>query len=341
MNASTTKAWEVNSTGGIDALTAGTRAVPNPEPHDLIVRVRAVSLNYRDLLHVLGYVDSDRWPLVPCSDGAGEVIAIGSKVTRFRVGDRIAGAFFQRWNSGQITPDVMESALGGRLQGMLAQQVRIHEEGAVPIPAGWSFEQASTLPCAALTAWHALITKGKLAAGETVLLQGTGGVSLFALQIAKLHGARVILTSSSDDKLARARALGADETVNYRTHPDWEQQVLALTDGRGVDHVVEVGGAGTLEKSCMATRHGGKVWLIGVLTGFEATINPIQVLLKSLCVQGIYVGSREMFEAMNAAFSANRIAPVIDRVFPFAEAKAAFRSMQAAKHFGKLVVTVE
>jgi NADPH:quinone reductase-like Zn-dependent oxidoreductase len=332
-------AWQIDSNGGIDALTAVTLPKPQAGANEIVVRVRAVSLNYRDLLHVLGYADQDRWPLVPCSDGAGEVVAIGPGVTRFAVGDKVAGTFFQRWHAGSISPTVMESALGGRQQGMLAEHVVLHEDGAVAIPAGWSYAQASTLPCAALTAWHALVSKGRLRAGETVLVLGTGGVSLFALQIAKMHGARVILTSSSDDKLARARALGADETINYRQYPAWEQRVMELTGGLGVDHVVEVGGAGTLEKSCAAARFGGNVWLIGVLTGFEATVNPITVLFKSLCVQGIYVGSREMFEAMNAAFSVNGLQPVIDRQFAFADARAAFDCMQAAGHFGKLVIT--
>lgn len=318
--------------------TATTRPVEQPAHGQILVRVRAVSLNYRDLLHVLGYADQDRWPLVPCSDGAGDVVAVGAGVTRFKVGDKVAGTFFQRWVSGNVSPAVMESALGGRQQGMLAEHVILSEEGAVAIPAGWSYAQASTLPCAALTAWHALVTKGRVRAGETVLVLGTGGVSLFALQIAKMHGARVILTSSSDDKLARARAMGADETINYRQFSDWEQRVLELTGGLGVDHVVEVGGAGTFEKSCASARFGGNVWLIGVLTGFESTINPISVLFKSLSVQGIYVGSRDMFDAMNAAFSANELKPVIDREFAFADAPAAFHYMQAAGHFGKIIV---
>ena len=334
-------AWEINSNAGIDALTAVTRPAAQAGAGEIVVRVRAVSLNYRDLLHVLGYVDNDRWPLVPCSDGAGEVVAVGAGVTRFKAGDQVAGTFFQRWHSGAITPTVMESALGGRQSGMLAQHVVLNEEGAVAMPAGWSFAQAATLPCAAVTAWHALVTRGRLRAGETVLVLGTGGVSLFALQIAKMHGARVIATSSSDDKLARARALGADLTINYRQHPDWDQRVLEMTGGLGVDHVVEVGGAGTFEKSCAATRFGGNVWLIGVLTGFESTINPLTVLFKSLGVQGIYVGSREMFEAMNAAFSVNGLQPVIDRQFAFADARAAFHCMQAAGHFGKLVITTD
>ena len=332
-------AWQIVSDGGINALSATTLPTPPPGPQEIVVRVRAVSLNYRDLLHVLGYADQDRWPLVPCSDGAGDVVAIGSGVTRFAVGDKVAGTFFRRWNAGNVSPAAMESALGGRLPGMLAEQVVLSEEGAVTMPAGWTYAQASTLPCAALTAWHALVSKGRLRAGETVLVLGTGGVSLFALQIAKMHGARVILTSSSDEKLARARALGADETINYRQHPTWEQRVLELTGGLGVEHVVEVGGAGTLEKSCAAARFGGNIWLIGVLTGFEAMVNPLSVLFKSLCVQGIYVGSREMFEAMNAAFSANGLQPVIDRQFAFADAKAAFQCMQEAGHFGKLVIT--
>lgn len=334
-------AWEINSAGGIDALTAITRPTPRPGTGEILVRVRAVSLNYRDLLHVLGHVDTDRWPLIPCSDGAGEVVEVGAGVSRFKVGDRVVGTFFQRWNAGVITPDVMQSALGGRLPGMLAQHVCLAEDGAVPVPAGWSFEQASTLPCAALTAWHALVTRGRIMAGETVLVLGTGGVSLFALQIAKMHGARVILTSGSEEKIARARALGADETINYRQHPDWETRVLDLTGGRGVDHVVELGGAGTLEKSFAAARFGGNVWLIGVLTGFEPRIDPMQILFRSLRVQGIYVGSRAMFEDMNAAFSANGLQPVIDRRFAFEDARAAFHCLQEAGHFGKIVVTLD
>ena len=334
-------AWEIQRDGGIDALVPVERAKPTPGAREVVVRVRAVSLNYRDLLHVLGYADRDKWPLVPCSDGAGEVVAVGREVTRFKVGDRVAGTFFQGWHSGPISAEAMETALGGRLQGMLAQHALLREEGAVPVIDSWSYEQAATLPCAAVTVWNALVTQGRLAGGETVLLLGTGGVSLFGLQIARMHGARVILTSSSDEKLERARKLGAHETINYRSQPDWEKRVLALTGGRGVDHVVEVGGAGTLEKSCLATRHGGHVWLIGVLTGFAATVNPLQILQRSLNVQGIYVGSAAMFTAMNAAFATNGLRPVIDQTFAFKDAPAAFQCMQDAGHFGKIVVTVE
>ncbi len=335
------KAWEVHSTAGIDTLRLAEHPMPTPGADDIVVRVGAVSLNYRDLIHVQGLVDSDKWPLVPCSDGAGEVVAVGPDVTRFKVGDQVAGTFFQNWDAGVIHAEVMESALGGRQPGMLAQYARLHERGAIPVPAGWSYEQASTLPCAALTAWNALVAQGQLRAGQTVLVLGTGGVSLFALQIAKMHGARVILTSSSDAKLARARALGADDTVNYRTHPEWETEVMRLTGGRGVDHVVEVGGAGTLEKSVACAAYGGNVWLIGVLTGFAGAVNPMPVLFKSVKVQGIYVGSREMFQAMNAAFSVNGLAPVIDKVFSFNDARAAFHCMQAAGHFGKIVIKMD
>lgn len=335
------KAWEIQNDGGIDALADVTHPDPEPGHGEILVDVKAVSLNYRDLLHVLGFTDQDKRPLVPCSDGAGKVVAVGPGVSRFAVGDTVAGTFFARWHAGGITAEIMESARGGRLPGLLAERVCLNEHGAVHVPPGWTPAQAATLPCAALTAWHALVAKGNVTAGETVLVLGTGGVSLFALQIAKLHGARVIVTSSSDEKIERVRALGADETINYRRHPDWEQQVMALTDGRGVDHVVELGGAGTLEKSLASARFGGNVWLIGVLTGFDTRVDPLPVLFKSLNVQGIYVGSRAMFEAMNAAFSANAVEPIIDRHFPFAEARTAFHCMQEAGHFGKIVIDLD
>lgn len=332
------KAWQIKGNGGVEALSLGDVRSPEPGPEDILVRVRAVSLNYRDLVHVHGLMGADRWPLIPCSDGAGEVVAVGDRVDRFKVGDRVVGTFFQDWINGPITEPVMESALGGTAPGVLAEQVRLRQQGALHIPTGWSFAQAATLPCAALTAWHALVTRGGVHAGQTVLVLGTGGVSLFALQIAKMHGAKVILTSGSDAKLKRARGLGATETINYRSTPDWERQVLELTGGLGVDHVVEVGGAGTFEKSCAAARFGGQVWLIGVLTGFQSLANPLAVLRRSLKVQGIYVGSREMFEMMNAAFALNGLTPVVDRSFAFADAQTAMRYMEAGQHFGKLVI---
>jgi NADPH:quinone reductase-like Zn-dependent oxidoreductase len=304
------------------------------------VRVRAVSLNYRDLLVARGvYTRNPRVGLVPCSDGAGEVVEVGDGVTQVRVGTRVAGTFFQGWQDGAPTRTHMRSDLGGGLDGMLAEEVVLDERGVIEVPAYLTWAEAATLPCAAVTAWHALVSAGRLRAGDTVLVLGTGGVSLFALQFARLHGARVIATSGSDAKLERARALGADGTVNYRTMPAWDDAVLALTGGEGVDHVVEVGGAGTLPRSLRAARLGGRVSLIGVLTGGE--IDPRPVLGRSLTLQGIYVGSRAMFADMNRAISGHGLKPVIDRIFPFAEAAAAYRHLEGAGHFGKVVIAVE
>ena len=333
------RAYEIVSADGIDALHPAERPSPAPGPGEVLVRVRASSLNYRDLMTLLDPESrAIPYPRIPNSDGAGEVLAVGPGGARFAPGDRVAGTFFQRWDCGPITAEAMASALGGAQDGVLAEEVVLAERGLVPIPAHLSFEEAATLPCAAVTAWHALIEKGGLRAGETVLVLGTGGVSIFALQLAALHGARPIVISSSDAKLERARGLGACQTVNYRTTPDWDRAVLDLTDGVGVDHVVEVGGAGTLERSMAACRIAGHIALIGVLTGGQ--INPIPIMRKSLSVHGIYVGSRTMFEAMNRAIAAAGLRPVIDRQFSFGDARAAFHHMQAAGHFGKIVVTL-
>ena len=332
------KAYEIRSGGGIDTLALAERAAPRPGPRQVLLRVRASALNYRDLMNLEDPTARGlTLPLVPNSDGAGEVLEVGAEVTRFKAGDRVAGCFFQRWADGGITPEAMASALGGgTVDGVLAERVVLDQDGLVAVPEHLSFEEAATLPCAALTAWHALVEAGKVKAGERVLLLGTGGVSIFALQFARLHGAQAIVTSSSDAKLERARALGAWRTINYRDKPDWAAAVLELTGGRGADHVIEVGGPGTLERSIAATRVGGRVALIGVLTG--GAVNPVMIMRKSLTVQGIYVGSRAMFEAMNRAISGHELRPVIDRVFDFAEAPAAFHALRAAEHFGKLVV---
>ena len=333
------KAYEIIGPGGIDALDLADRPTPEPGPGQVLVGIRASSINYRDLLTIL---DPEArglpYPRIPNSDGAGEVLAVGPGVTRFAPGDRVAGTFFQRWEDGPITADAMASALGGALDGVLAEAVLLGERGLVPIPAHLSYEEAACLPCAAVTAWHALVEKGRLRAGETVLLLGTGGVSIFGLQLAVLHGARPIVISSSDAKLERARSMGAWQTVNYRTTPDWERAIIELTEGAGVDHVVEVGGAGTLERSIAACRVAGQIALIGVLTGGQ--IDPASIMRKSLNVDGIYVGSRAMFEAMNRAIAAAALRPVIDRRFAFADARAAYHHMQAAGHFGKIVVTL-
>lgn len=335
------KTCEIKEAFGIEALKFAERPDPLLQHGQVRIRVRAVSLNYRDLMTIKhGGARTVRLPLIPCSDGAGEVVEVGPGVTRVKVGDRVAGIFFQRWLAGEITAAYFASALGGAIDGMLADLVVLHEDGLVHFPAHLTYEEAATLPCAAVTAWQGLVTKGGIKAGDTILVQGTGGVSIFALQFGVMAGARVIITSSSDEKLARARQLGAWETINYKTTPEWGKRVVELTKGEGVDHVVEVGGAGTLEQSFQATRVGGTISLIGVLTGFAGTVDPYPVLRKGLRLQGIYVGSREMFEAMNKALAIHQTKPVIDRVFPFAETRAALTYMESAAHFGKIVITV-
>lgn len=335
------KAYQITNYGSLDGLTLMERSTPTPAPGQILVRIRAVSLNYRDLMIVLGKYGGTTPPdLVPLSDGAGEVVAVGAGVSRVRVGDRVAGIFFQTWLDGGIRAAYHASALGGARDGMLAEHVVLSEDGVVKLPDYLTYEEGASLPCAAVTAWNGLVEQGRLTAGETVLLQGTGGVSMFALQIAKMHGARVILTSSSDEKLARAKALGADEGINYKTTPDWDQAVWALTGKRGVDHVVEVGGPGTLAKSLQAARHGGHIAQIGVLSDVEAKISPMPILGKSLHLNGIYVGSRAMFERLLSALTANQIHPVIDRAFPFAEARAAYAHLQSGAHFGKVVLRI-
>jgi NADPH:quinone reductase-like Zn-dependent oxidoreductase len=330
------RAWTIPSFG-LGNLRLVDRPEPTPDPGRVVVAVQAVSLNYRDLLVVKGLYNP-RMPLprVPCSDAAGEVIAVGPGVTRVAVGDRVCGTFMQHWVAGRISDTSSRSALGGDFDGVLAERVSLDEQGVVKYPAHLSPEEAATLPCAALTAWNALAVGG-LRAGEMVLLQGTGGVSIFALQIAHLFGARVLITSGSDDKLARAMQMGASAGVNYRTTQDWDKWARSQTGGLGVDHVVEVGGAGTLERSFKAARTGGHIALIGVLAG-GASVNPMPVLMRSLSVRGIFVGSREMFEDMNRAFELHRTKPVVDRVFAFDEFPAALRHLESGAHFGKVVL---
>ncbi len=333
------KTWQLTSQTGPDGLQLVERPDPAPGAGQVLVRVQATSLNYRDLM-----IASDRYgpgirlPLVPLSDGAGEVVAVGQGVTRWQAGDRVAGTFFQDWLSGPIRPEVFGSALGGALDGMLSTHVVLAETGLVRIPDHLGFEEAATLPCAALTAWQALVTRGHVSAGQTVLIQGTGGVSLFGLQIAKMHGARVVITSSHDEKLARARELGADGTINYRHTPAWEKEVLNFTDGAGVDHVVEVGGQDTFGKSLQALATNGTVGVIGGVSGFTTEVALRDVLVKNARIHGIFVGNRAMFEAMNRAFGIHRLQPVIDRVFPWDEAPAAYRHLASGAHFGKVVL---
>ena len=311
-------------------------AQPTPGPNEVLVRVRAVSLNHRDLSLLSRRAASGR---VPTSDGAGEVIAIGREVTQFAVGDRVAGTFFANWPSGRRTREAMATARGGGVDGMLAEMVVSHENGLIAIPGYLSFEEAATLPCAAVTAWRALFTDGGLQAGDTVLLEGTGGVSIFGLQLAVAAGAIPIITSSSDAKLERARALGAVGTVNYRSNPEWQEAVLAFTDGAGVDHVLEVGGQETLPRAVEALAFDGHIAIIGGLSGRAAAL-PLRPLPNGSSVTNIYVGSREDFEAMNEFLTKHQLHPVIDRVFSFEEAPAAYEYMDSGAHMGKIVITL-
>ena len=323
----------VQGSTSIDGLRRGERARPEPGPSEVLVRVRAASLNFRDVAVVRGkYIGG---PLtqdtIPLSDGAGEVAAVGAGVQDFAVGDRVVATF------AQGTPP---AALGSPLDGMLTEYRCLDASGLLPIPADLSFEEAATLPCAAVTAWNAL-TEGKaVRPGDSVLTLGTGGVSLFALQLAKMAGARVIITSSSDAKLERARALGADETINYKREPNWERAVLELTGGQGADHVVELGGAGTLPHSYKAVGPRGEISLIGVLTLPDGDLSPHAMMFKGATMRGIFVGDKALFMGLNRAIAVNGLKPVIDTVFEFDDAVEAYNYLRSARHFGKIVIRI-
>jgi NADPH:quinone reductase-like Zn-dependent oxidoreductase len=330
---------------GVDHLERVELPMLQIAPGMVLIKVNAVSLNYRDLLMVKGiYNPKMAMPRIPCSDGAGEVVAIGDGVSRVRVGDRVCGIFMQRWLDGPLTAEKSKAALGGDVDGMLAEYALLSQDGVVLFPEHLSYEEAATLPCAGVTAWNALHYAGEPAdaarPGETVVIQGTGGVSIFALQFGRLLGARVIGTSSSDEKLARAHGLGLDAGCNYRERPEWSKWVSEATGGQGADRIIEVGGAGTFGQSLHAARVGGIIAQIGVLSG-SATSDPVAltpILHKQLRVQGIYVGSRSMFEQMNEATAKAALHPVIDRVFGFDQVRDAFRHMESGSHFGKIVI---
>ena len=333
------RAYEISESFGLDSLALREYDVPIPGDNEVLIKLEAASLNYRDLLITKGHLKLRKpLPLIPLSDGAGQIVATGKSVSRFQIGERVAANFFQSWLEGRISPHKFSSALGGSLNGVLVEFLTLDENGVVRIPEHLSYEEAATLPCAAVTAWNALVTQNQLRPGETVLIQGTGGVSIFAVQFAAMLGAKVIVISSSDEKLERARTLGAAELINYKDHPDWDTRVLEITDGVGVDHVVEVGGAQTLNRSLNAVRMGGTISLIGVLTGERAEVHTATILRKSVRVQGIYVGSREMFEAMNRAIALKQIRPVIHRRFSFEDAPNALRYLESGVHFGKVCI---
>jgi NADPH:quinone reductase-like Zn-dependent oxidoreductase len=333
------KRYELNEFG-IDNLSTVERETPAPGPGEVLVKFHAFSLNYRDLMVVRGeYNPRAKFPLVPLSDGAGEIVRVGEGVTKWRVGDRVCPNFAQGWIDGETSAEKAKTAMGAGALGIAQEFAVFNEQGVVKIPESLSFEEAATLPCAAVTAWNALAVSGKLKAGETVLILGTGGVSIFALQFAKLMGAKVIATSGSDEKLEKAKLLGAGETINYKTREDWERAVFELTGKRGVDHVIEVGGAGTLTRSLKAVRHAGHVAVIGVLSKGD-DFDPTPVLMKGIRMQGIFVGSREMFEDMNRFIEEKKLKPVIDRTFEFGELKEALRYLESGAHFGKVVITI-
>jgi len=332
------RAYEIEEFG-IDRLAAVELDQPVPAADEVLVRLQAASLNYRDVMVVSGtYNPRMRLPAIPLSDAAGEVVEVGSSITKWRPGDRVASCVIPGWLSGGPTAESSKSAIGaGGAPGVAREFATFKGDAVIAAPEHLSGEEAATLPCAALTAWHALAVSGKAKPGDTVLTLGTGGVSIFAVQFAKSMGARVIATSSSDEKLDRVRSLGADETVNYRTTPDWDKAVLELTGGRGVDHIIEVGGTGTLPRSVKSVRVGGHIALIGALD-MAGEFNPIPVFMKGIRMQGIFVGSREMFESMNAFISKHQIRPIVDREFAFDDLPQALHHMETGSHFGKIVV---
>ncbi|MCP5368899.1 MAG: NAD(P)-dependent alcohol dehydrogenase [Hyphomicrobiales bacterium] len=333
------KVWELKEAFGLDNLKLAQRADPRPGPGQVVVAMRAASINFRDLVVIKGgYGRNIKTPLIPFSDGAGVVEAVGPGVTRVAVGDRVCPLFFQGWPAGDPPPDVAAGTLGGPLDGALAEKMLLDQQGVAKVPDSLSDAEAACLPCAALTAWSAIVTKGCIVPGQTVVVQGTGGVALFALQIAKAAGARVIITSSSDEKLEKAKALGADVGINYRQEQDWSRIVKEQTHGVGADHVVELGGADTLNQSVRAVRGGGTISLIGVLSGAMAELNLPLVLTRNVRIQGITVGSRAGFEAMLAAMDLHGIKPVIDSVFPFDRTLEALSHLAAGAHFGKVCI---
>ena len=339
MTGNTMRALEATAFS-IDALKLGERPVPTPRRGEILVRLRAASLNYRDLaVLVQNYLPTLALPYVPASDACGEVVEIGEAVTRFKVGDRVTPIYTQGWHDGMPTLELRtKRTLGAPLSGVLQEYIAVPAEDAVAVPANLSDAEAATLPIAALTAWSTL-QEGGVKSGDTVLVQGTGGVALFALQFAKLAGARVIVLSSSDEKLVRAKALGADAGINYRTTPDWNVAVKDATQGKGVEIVVETAGA-TLDKSLAALAFGGFIGVVGFVAGYKAEIPLRAVIGPMVRMQGIAVGSRARFEAMNRAIAQHQLKPVIDSSFPLEQAADAFRHMEQGRHFGKIVVNL-
>ncbi|NKI16163.1 NAD(P)-dependent alcohol dehydrogenase [Spongiibacter sp. KMU-166] len=330
----------VKKPGGLDNLYVDQRSVAAPGPGEVSLRVHATSLNYHDYLVAVGHLPSEDGR-VPMSDGAGVVTAVGEGVSEFAVGDRVVSTFFSDCVDGDVQDRHHSLTFGDGIDGFACTEATVPQTGLTHAPVGYSHEEAATLPCAAVTAWRALVYEGGIKPGDTVLVQGTGGVSLFALQFAKAAGARVIATTSSPAKMEKLRALGADEVVNYREYPEWSAQVMALTQGRGVDHVVEIGGAGTFAQSMQSCRNGGHISMIGVLAGFSGEVPTAAIMGRQLKVKGITVGSRRQQQDMIRAIDVNGIRPVIDdKIFALESLAEAFRYQESGGHFGKIVVTM-
>ncbi len=334
------RAMAIEGAYGLDNLRLVERPTPEPGPGEVLLRMKAASLNFRDFLTVSGkYGGGFRLPLVPLSDGCGVVEAVGPQVNQVKLGERVAPCFFQNWVAGRAPEGDGLLSLGGPVDGCLEEYMIVRAEGVVPAPEHMTDLEVAALPCAAVTAWRALMTHARIQPGDVVVCQGTGGVSIFALQIAKAAGAEVILTSSSDEKLERARDLGADHVINYRAHPEWGSEVRRLVPG-GVDVVVEVGGAATLKESFKSIRPGGHIAIIGILSGAAEELMILNFIRTQAVVQGVWVGSREDFQAMNRAMRLHHIHPVVDSVFPMMDAVTALRHMESGQHFGKICIEI-
>ena len=337
---STMRVW-VSDEAGHENLRIEERPIPAPGPGQVLLRMKAASLNYRDTLVVKNlYAAPTRRPIVPLSDGCGEVVETGAGVSRVEVGDRVAPLFFQDWISGPRRPEHVLTSLGGGVDGCLAEYMVLEERGVSKVPAHLTDAEVATLPCAGLTAWNTLNCTGRLKAGDLVVTQGTGGVSTFALQFARMAGARVAATSSSDEKLEAVRALGATHLINYRTTPKWGSEIMKRTAGGGADIVVEVGGAGTLAESLKAIRVGGFIGIIGVLTGAAGEAPIASIMGKSAHVQGISVGNRDWFEDMCRAIDTAAMRPVVGARFDFDAAREAFAAMIGQNVVGKIVIDI-
>ncbi|MBB6733841.1 zinc-dependent alcohol dehydrogenase family protein [Cohnella zeiphila] len=335
------KAYWIEGGFGFDHIKETDRPIPSPGPGQALIRMKAVSLNSRDIGVIEGFYEPRRTkPLIPVSDGVGEVVALGEGASKFRVGERVAAIFTQSWTVGEPTQANWTSTLGSPLDGLLAEYAVLSEDGLVRVPEHLTDEEAAALPCAGVTAWHAIVEEGKVGAGDTVVVQGTGGVSLFALQFAKLQGARVIVASGSDEKLERAKSLGADYGINYKRTPDWDRAVLEYTGGTGADHIVDVGGGTTLNRSVSALKVGGQISIVGILSGSAVEdFAIVPAIIRKARLQAINVGSRAMFEKMNLAIAQHRLRPVIDRTFPFERSLEALRHLASGSYFGKICIS--